>query len=135
MLAWILSNSWCQFWNDNSIPLQLLYGSSVSWKIIPLYFFSSKNIYFAHKEPIKVKIISDFQALRSNLTNSLSQFLNDNSIPLQILYPSSVSWRITRLYFFFSNNIHFAHQEPIKVEIFETFRRSGQIWQNPYANF
>ena len=41
----ILSNSLCQFWNDESIPLQILYPSSVSWKITPLYFFSSNNIY------------------------------------------------------------------------------------------
>ena len=27
----------------------------MSWKITPLYFCSSNNIYFAHKEPIKTK--------------------------------------------------------------------------------
>ena len=56
-LGQISSNCLGQFWNDESIPLQILYPSSVSWKITPLYFFSSKNIYFAQKEPIKMKIL------------------------------------------------------------------------------
>ena len=47
----------CQFWNDKSIPLQILYPFSVSWKIIPLYFFSSKNICFAQKDLIKMKFL------------------------------------------------------------------------------
>ena len=46
----------CQFWNDKSIPLQILYLFSVSWKIIPL-LFSSKNIYFAQKDLIKMKFL------------------------------------------------------------------------------
>ena len=122
----ILSNSLCQFWNNKSIPVQILYPSSVSWNIIPLYFFSSNNIYFAQKEPIKVKIFETFERSGQNLSNSLCQFLNDKSIPLQILYPSSVSWKIIPLYFFSSNNIYFAQKEYIKMKIFETFKCSGQ---------
>ena len=66
----ILSNSLCQFWNNNSIPLLILYPSSVSWRITPLYFFSSNYIYFAQKEHIKMKNFetfkcSDFQVLGS----------------------------------------------------------------------
>ena len=30
------SNSSCQFWNDKSIPLQILHHSSLSWYITPL---------------------------------------------------------------------------------------------------
>ena len=104
----ILSNSLCQFWNDKSIPLQILYLPSVLWKIIPLYFLSSNNTYFAQKEPIKVEIFETFECLGQILLNSLSQFWNDKSIPLQILYLSSVSWKIIPLYFFSSNNIYFA---------------------------
>ena len=51
-----MPNSSCHFSNNKSIPLQILYHSSVSCKITPLYFFSSTNIYFAQKEPIKGKI-------------------------------------------------------------------------------
>ena len=121
-----LSNSLCQFWNDKSISLQILYPSSVSWKIAPLYFFSLNNIYFAQKNPIKVKVFETFEFSGENLSNSLCQFWNDESIPLQILYPSSVSWKITPLYFFGSNNIYFAQKEPIKIKICEIFKYSGQ---------
>ena len=85
----ILLNSLCQFWNDKSIPFQILYPSSVSWKITPLYFFSSDNIYFAQKELIKMKIFETFECSGQILSNSLCQFWNEESIPLQILYPSS----------------------------------------------
>ena len=130
-----LSNFLCQFWNGKSIPLQILYPSSVSWKIIPLYFFSSNNIYFAQKEPIKMKILETFECSGQNLSHFLGQFWNDKSIPLQILYPSSVSWKITPLYFFSLNNIYFAQKEPIKMKIFETLERSGQILWNYLCQF
>ena len=42
-----------------SVFIQILHHYSVSWKITPLYFFSSNLIYFGQKEPIKVKF-SDF---------------------------------------------------------------------------
>ena len=130
-----LSNCLCQFWNDKSIPLQILYPSSVSWKITPLYFFSSNNIYFAQKEPIKVKIFETFECSGQNLSNCLCQFWNDKSIPLEILYSSSVKWKITPLYFFSSNNIYLAQKEPIKVETCETFECSGQNLSNCLCQF
>ena len=131
----ILSNSLCQFWNDKSIPLQILYPSSASWKIIPLYFFSSNDIYFAQKELIKMKIFQTFECLSQILSNSLCQFLNNNSIPLQILQPSSVLWKKIPLYFFTSTNIHFVQKELIKMKIFETFKCSGQILLNSFYQF
>ena len=125
-----LSNFLCQFWNDKSIPLQMLYPSLVSWKITPLYFFSSNNIYFAQKEPIKMKIFETFECSGQNLSNSLCQFWNDKSIPLQILYPYSISWKITPLYFFSSNNVYFPQKEHIKMKMFENFKCSGQNLSN-----
>ena len=107
-----------------------MYPSSVSWKITPLYFFSLNNIYFALKKPITVKICENFKCSGQNLSNSLCQFWYDKSIPLQILHPSSVSWKITPLYFFSANNLYFAHKERIKVKIFETFNCSGQNLSN-----
>ena len=101
-----LSNPWCQFLNDKrQIPFKILYLSSVSWKITPLSLFSSSNIYFAQNELIKMKIFETLECSGQILSNSLCQFWNDKSIPLQILYPSSVSWKITPLYFFSSNKI------------------------------
>ena len=79
------TNFLCQFWNDNSIPLQIFYPSSVSRKIIPLYFFSSNNIYFAQKEPIKMNIFETFKCSGQILSHSLCQFWNEKLIPLQIL--------------------------------------------------
>ena len=131
----ILLNSLCLFWKDESIPLQILYPSSVSWKKTPLYFFSSNNIYFSQNEPIKVKILETFECLGQILSNSLCQFWNNELIPLQILYPSSVSWKITPLYFFSWKNIYFPQNEPIKVKIFETFECSGQILSNSLCQF
>ena len=73
-----------------------------------------------------MKIFETFEHSGQNMINSLCQFLNGKLIPAQILYPSSVSWKITPLYFFNSNNIYFAEKEPIKVETFETSKFSGQ---------
>ena len=134
-LGQILSNSWCQFLNEESIPPQILYPSSVSWKIITLYFFSSNNIYFAQKEPIKMKIFETFKCSCQILSNSLCQFGNDELIPLRILYPSSVSWKITPLYFLSSNNIYFFQKEHMKKKVFETFMCSGQNSSNSSCQF
>ena len=77
-----------------------------------------------------MKIFETFECSGQNLSNSLCQFWNDESIIPQILYPP-VSWRITPLYLFNSNYIYFAHKEFIKVKIFETFEHSGQNSSNP----
>ena len=49
-----LPNFSCHFSNQNLVSLQNLHNSSVSWKLTPLYFCSSSNIYFAQKKPFKV---------------------------------------------------------------------------------
>ena len=107
----------------------------MSWKKTPLYIFSSDSVYFAQKERIKGKIFLDFWVLEQNLSNSLCQFWNDESIPLQMLHHSSVSKEITPLYYFSLNNLCFAQKEPIKVKHFETLEGLGQIWQISHANF
>ena len=95
-----LQISSCHFPSNNSIFLQILHHSLMSWKITPLYFFSSKNTYFAQKEPITVKIFETFECSGQKLSDFLCQFWNDKSIPLQILDSSSVSWKIITLLFF-----------------------------------
>ena len=165
------------------------------WKMTPLYFCSSSNIDFGHKEPIKTNFL-DFRVLGSkfvkflmsilkrqvssssifvsffivmthnfsvnfkvihfllwakgshqspnfdtlkcsgkNLLNSSCHFPSNKSVFLQILDHSSLSWMITPLYFFSSNNIHFAKKAPNKVKIFETFERSGQNLSNSLCQF
>ena len=52
-----------------------------------------------------------------NLPNSPCHFWKHKSVFLQILHDSSVSWKITPLYFFRSNVIYFAQKKPTKVEV------------------
>ena len=130
-----LSNFLCQFWNDELILLQILYHTSVSWKTTPIYFFSSNNIYFAQKKPIKMKILETYRCSGQNFSIFLCQFWNEKSIPLQILYPSSVSWKIIPVFFFSSNNICFAQYELIEVNIFDTYECSGRNLSNFLCQF
>ena len=44
-----------------------LHQSSIWWNINPLYFFSSKIIYFAQKESIEVQIFETFECPGQNL--------------------------------------------------------------------
>ena len=130
-----VSNSFCQFWNDKSNPLQILYPSSVSWKITALYFCSLNNIYFAQKKSTKMKNFETFNCSGQNFSNSLCQFWTDKSIPLPILFHSSVSWKITLLYLFSLTNIYFAQKNPIKMKNFDTFDCSGQNLWNSWCQF
>ena len=113
-----LQNSSCHFPSNKSVFLQILHHSSMSWKITPLYFLSSNNIYFTHKEPIKVKIFN-------------------TSILHQILYYSSISWKITHLYFFSSNNIYFAQKDPICTFLAQTiYTLLKRIpWKSQFSDF
>ena len=83
-----LPNS-CHFPSNKLVFLQILHHSSKSWKITPLYFFSSNNIYFAQKEPIKVKIFKTIECSGQNLPilyvnfETTSRFLSEYCIPLQ----------------------------------------------------
>ena len=78
-----------------------------------------------------------FKCSDENLPNSSCYFPNHKSVFLQILHDSSVSWKITPLYFFRSNVIYFAQGGPIKVQILETFEcldqnspNSCHFWNN-----
>ena len=63
-------------------------------------FFSSNNIYFAQKEPIKMNIFEILECSALILSNSWCQFWNDNSLNLKIMYLFSASWKIIPLQFF-----------------------------------
>ena len=112
-----MSNSLCQFWNDKSITLRILYPSSVSWKITALYFFSLSNICFAQKEYIKMKIFETVKCSGQNSSNFSCQFWNSKSIPLQILHYSSLPWHITPLWILSSYYFYFGLKDPIKDPI------------------
>ena len=109
----------------------------VSWKITPPYFFSSNNIYFAHKEPIKVKIFEIFECSGQILSNSLCQFWNEESIPLQILYPSSSFMKDYSSVLFLVQTMYtlLKRKEHIKIKLFEIFECSCQILSNFLCQF
>ena len=131
----ILSNSLCQFWNEKLIPVQILYPSSVSWKILPQYFFSSINLYFAQKEPIKIKIFETLECSGQILSNSLCQFWNDESIPLQILHHSWLPWHVTSLWILSSHFSYIGLKDPINMPILRLSVALVKICYIPHVIF
>ena len=63
--------------------------------------------------------------LGSKFTKFLS-FLKQQIVFLQILHHSSVSWDITRLYYFSWNSVYFQQKESIKVQICWNFTWAGE---------
>ena len=70
---WKLSNFSCHFPNHQSVFLQILHNSSMSWKITPLYFFRSIVIYFAQGTNQSANFW-DVWVLRSKFMKLLSFF-------------------------------------------------------------
>ena len=125
----------CQFWNDKSIPLQILYPSLVSWKKTSLYYFSSNNIYFAQKEPTKVKIFETLSAQVKTCQIPIYEFWKNKSIPLQILYPSSVSWKKTHLHVLAQTIYTLLKRSPLKGNFLRLSSGQVKICQIFYVNF
>ena len=90
---------------------------------------------YLKRSPLKWKFFRIFEYSGQNLSNYLCQFLNDESIPLQILHPSSVLWKITPLYFFSSSSICFAQKKSINIKFFEIFECSSQNLSNSLCQF
>ena len=70
-----------------------------------------------------------------NLPNSSSHFPKKQVSFSSNLHHSLISWKITPLNIFSSNNIYFAQKGPIKVKIFGTFECSVKTCQIPYVIF
>ena len=122
-----LPNFSCNFSNHQPVFLQILYHSSMSSKMTPLYFFGSNIIYFAQKEHIKVKIFETFECSGQNLSNSLWEFWNFEWIrSLSKICISLCCHKENSLYFFSSNNVYFAQKELVKMKMFETFKYASQ---------
>ena len=104
--------------SKSMIPLQqILHPFSVWSKITPLYFFSSNNIYFAQKEPIRKTIFETFKCTGQNSSNSSCQLWNYKSVPLQILHNFSLSWQITPLWILSSYFFKFGLKHLIRIPI------------------
>ena len=99
-----LLNSSCHFWKYKSVFDQVLDQSSVPSNKNQLYFFSSIIIYFVQQKPIKVQIFEIFECSGENLSKSSCQFWTNKSIPVQIWYHSSLSWRKTHTWVMFHDN-------------------------------
>ena len=87
----------------------MTHNSPVNFKVIPFLLWTKGS----HQSPN----FDTFKCSGENLPNFSSLFSNHKSVFLQNFHNSSVSWKITPLYFCSSNNIYF-YKEPIKTQIF-----------------
>ena len=87
---------------------------SVSWNITPIKFSSWKIMCFGQRKPIKVQFSRFLSAPMK--VNSLphADFETTTSKFIQILHHSSVSWKITPLYFCSSDLAYFGQKELIE---------------------
>ena len=96
--------------------IKVLHHCSVSWKITPLYFFSSNLILWTKT------------AHQSEIFRLLSGWVRTHQIPHVIFETTSqfffnfaslsMSWEMSLLYFFSLNFIWFLQREPTKVQNF-----------------
>ena len=89
---------------------------------------------FRKRSPLKSKLVKLLSA-QVKICQILYVHFGTMSIPLQILHRSSVSWKITPLYFFSFSNRYFAQKKPIKVKISKTFECWGQNLSNSLCQF
>ena len=107
-----LPNSSCHFPNHQSVFLQILHDSSVSWNITPLYFFRSNVIYFAQKGSFRCKFFRLFSA-----------WIKIHPIFVIFETKSCFFFRFctTIQYFLSWNFIYFRQKEPINIQIWWNF--------------
>ena len=120
--------------NHKSVFLQNLHISSVSRKIRPLYFCSSKNLSFGHKEPIETNFL-DFRVLQSEFVNLLMSILK-----WQVSSSSIFVWFFIVMTHNSSVNskaIHFLlrAKESHQSSNFDTFDCSGENLPNSSCRF
>ena len=72
---------------------------SVSWEIILLYFLA-ETLHAIDKSNTSRYKFQTCQCSHQNPPNYSCHFWNQESVLLQTLYPSSLSWEITLMYFF-----------------------------------
>ena len=99
--------------NFASFLTVMTHSSSVNFKLIHFLLWT-KGLYQSPNFDI-------FECSGKNLLNSSCHFSNHKWVFLQILHHSSVSWKITLLYFFSSNIIYFGLMEPIESANFGDF--------------
>ena len=115
--------------------------SILKWQLNSSSIFASFFIVMTHNSPVSFKLIyfqlwtKEFyqspnfdtsKCFGENFPNSSCHFWKQKSVFLQILHQYSVQSNITSFYFFSSNIIYFGQRMPIKVQMFEIFKCSGQ---------
>ena len=110
--------------NFTLLFIVMSHNSSVNFKFIPFLLWAKGSHQSSN--------FDTFKCSSGNLRNFSCLFSNHWSFFLQNLHNSSVSWKITPLYFCSSNNIYFGHKEPIKTkQFFRLFECSGQnLWSS-----
>ena len=120
------------FFKPLAVFLQNLHNSSVSWKITPLYFCSSNNIYFGHKEPIKTKkLFRLFECLGQNLRSwcqSWIQFLLNFYFTLHC-HSTQLHWNLKLIHFLLWTKRSYESSN------FDTCKCSGENLQNSSCHF
>ena len=125
----------CLFSNHWSVFLLILHHSSMSWKITSLNFFSSNNIYFGYKQPIKTKKILGFWVLGSTfvkflmsiLKRPVSSFLIFVSLIIVMTHNSTVNFKLMHFLLWTKRS----HQS----SNFDTFECSDQNLANFSCHF
>ena len=87
------------------------------------------------KKPYQIPNFETFKCSGESFPNSSGQFWKQKSIFLQILYQYALPSNITPLYFLNSNIVNFRQRQPIKVEVSEILKCSGQNSSNPSCLF
>ena len=83
-----------------------------------------------------MKFFGTFECWGQILSNLLCQFSSDEFIPVEILYPSSVSWEITPLYFFLAQTIYtLLERSPLKWKFLRLASAGFKFCKIPFANF
>ena len=119
------------FWNHKSVFLKNLHNFSVSWKITPLYFGSSNNLYFGHKEQIKTNFFLDFWVLGSKFLQFLMSVLKRQVSSLSIFAAFFIVMTHN-----FTLNFYFGQEHPIIKVLILTFSSAlVKIWQIPHVIF
>ena len=124
----VLSYSLWQFWNEKSIPLQILYLSSVSWKIIQTVYTllnrSPLKWTFLRISSARVKFC---QILYANFETS--PFLYKFCIPIQF------HERLFLCTFLAQAIYTLLKRSPLKWKSLILSSTQVKIWQVPHANF
>ena len=129
-----LPNSSCHFWKHKSVFLQILHQSSMPSNITPLYFFSSKIIYFGQRSKLRskffrlssaqVKICQIPMSILKWQVNSSSSFA---SFFIVMTHNSSVNFKLMHFLLWTKG----PHQSPN----FDTFECSDENVPNSSCHF